>query len=149
MFVLGEDKIGRLKRLASRLGILQQVYFLGGRPDVGKFTRAADAFVLPAYDEAAGIVILEAISVGLPALVTDVCGYAPYVSRSRAGIVSSSPFDQSRFNGELVRILTSDERETWRRNGRRLGRSGQLSRLIPAACDLFEKFARDQEPEVY
>jgi UDP-glucose:(heptosyl)LPS alpha-1,3-glucosyltransferase len=144
LFVLGEDKIGRFERLASRLGIAQQVHFLGGRGDVARFIHAADAFVLPAHDEAAGIVILEAISAGLPALVTDVCGYASYVAQARAGIVSVSPFDQSRFNGELVRILTSAEREVWRRNGRQFGQSGELSMRIPTACDLIEKFARDE-----
>ncbi len=48
---------------------------------------AADILMHPAYQEAAGIVLLEAITAGLPIIVTEVCGYASFISQAQCGIV--------------------------------------------------------------
>ena len=148
LFVLGEDKQTRFKRLCTRLKISDRVRFLGGRDDVSRFLHGADALALPAYDEAGGIVILEAIAAGLPVLATDVCGHAEHISKAIAGLVSRSPFDQVRFNSELAQILTSRKREKWRENGRRYAASGALAGGTRTACDLIERFGRGEKKPV-
>lgn len=145
LFVLGEDRQRRLKRLAARLAITDRVRFLGGRDDVPRFLQGSDALALPAYDEAGGLVILEAIAAGLPVLATEVCGHASHLSKANAGIVSPSPFDQTRFNREVREILTSTQRAAWRENGQRYAASGALSGGTRAACERIESFAR-REP---
>ena len=144
LFILGEDNRRRFERLSARLRISDRVRFLGGRDDVSRFLHGTDALALPAYDEAGGIVILEAIGAGLPVLATDVCGHAPHVLKANAGLVSPSPFDQVRFNSELAQILTSRKREKWRENGRRYAASGALAGGTRTACDLIESFARGE-----
>jgi glycosyltransferase involved in cell wall biosynthesis len=49
---------------------------------------AAQLYVLPSVREPHPMSVLEAMSVGLPVVVTDDCGLAPLVERSRAGIVA-------------------------------------------------------------
>lgn len=148
LLVLGEDKQRRFERLCARLAIRDRIRFLGGRDDVPRFLRGADALALPAYDEAGGIVILEAIGAGLPVLATDVCGHSSHISTANAGLVSASPFDQVRFNKELAELLTSPERTTWRENGRRYAASGALSGGTRTACDLIERFGRGETKPV-
>lgn len=149
LLVVGDDNSGSFERLASRLGVGGSLRFAGGRGDVPRILQGADALVLPAYNEAAGVVILEALAAGLPVLVTDVCGFAPYVAEADAGIVSSSPFDQDRFNREVREVLTSPRRAAWRENGRRLAASGSLGGRARVACDLVERFVRgDIQPTV-
>ena len=149
LLVVGEDNARPFARLAARLGVAGQVRFAGGRGDVPELLRGADALVLPAYNEAAGLVVLEAVAAGLPVLVTDVCGFAPHVQRADAGIVSPSPFDQERFNGELGEILTSPRRAAWSEHGRGLAASGVLGGRARTACDLIERFVRgDIQPTV-
>ena len=70
LYVLGEDNAEPFRRMAKRLGVYQRVKFLGGRTDVPSFLFAGDGLLLPAYDENAGMAILEAMIAGLPALVT-------------------------------------------------------------------------------
>ena len=144
LFILGEDKRRRFERLSARLRISDRVRFLGGRHDVPRFLHGADALALPAYDEAGGIVILEAIGAGLPVLATNVCGHAEHISKANAGLVSPSPFDQVRFNSDLAQILTSRKREKWRKNGRRYAASGALAGGTRTACDLIESFGRGE-----
>lgn len=146
LFVVGADKAMRFRRLARRLKIAERVRFLGGREDVPALLRAADAFVLPAYDEAAGMVILESAIAGLPVLVTANCGYAPYIARAGAGIVTPVPFDQARFNADLERLLTSEERFQWSRRGRELAKDDSLYAMAPCAVELLERFAGGDEP---
>ena len=141
LYVLGDDNADPFQRLAGRLGIGERVYFMGGRPDVPDFLFAADAFVLPAYDENAGMAILEAMIAGTPALVTQNCGYARYLQQARAGLVTPMPYDQDTFNAQLVELITSDQRAEWARNGRALADDERIYQLAQRAVDLFERFA--------
>jgi len=61
------------ERLASELGLTSRVRFHGWLPRsrVEEFYRAADAFIFPSYREPGGNVTFEAMSYGLPVLVSD------------------------------------------------------------------------------
>ena len=138
LYVLGDDNADPFVRLAARLGIGERVRFMGGRPDVPDFLFAADGFVLPAYDENAGMVILEAMIAGTPALVTENCGYAPYLREARAGLITPTPYDQDTFNAQLAELITSDERADWARNGQALADDERIYQLAQRAVDRFE-----------
>jgi len=151
LLVVGDDKPGRFERLAKRLDLANQVRFLGGRDDVPALLAAADASVLPAYDENTGTAILESAIAGVPVLTTANCGYAPYIERAVAGIVTPMPFEQALFNADLARLLdsaSSAEREAWSRNGRRLGEDPSLYAMVPRVVELLERFAGGDEPRL-
>ena len=76
----------------------------------------ADILVHPALDEAAGIVLLEALVAGLPVVVTDVCGYAHHIATGRAGIVLPAPFDQADLDRAVLRTLDGVYRAECRRS---------------------------------
>lgn len=67
---------------------------------------AADLLLHPAYQEAAGIVLLEAVTAGLPVLTTCVCGYAHYIVDANCGAVIDEPFRQEALNEILLKALT-------------------------------------------
>ena len=142
LYVLGDDRAESFARMARRLGVAHRVRFLGGRDDVPQFLLAGDGLVLPAFDETAGMVILEAMIAGLPALVTRNCGYSTYLEDAQAGLLTPVPFRQQAFNEQLVELLTSDERDCWSRNGMAVAADENIYRMVPAAVDLFERFAR-------
>ncbi|WP_159736260.1 PqqD family peptide modification chaperone [Arthrobacter sp. 9V] len=52
--------------------------------------RQASVYVLPSVDEPFPMSVLEAMSVGVPVIVTDSCGLAPFIAESGAGIVVDS-----------------------------------------------------------
>lgn len=109
LWVIGNDHKQAYIRLAHRLGIQSQIHFLGAHDNVQAFLAAADLLIHPAREEAAGLVILEALASGLPVLSVDICGYADYVVQAGAGRILSTPFNQSELDQTLQAILQDTE----------------------------------------
>jgi glycosyltransferase involved in cell wall biosynthesis len=63
-----------LRKLTDELGLNECVTFFGEQADVSPFMLAADLFVSSSVTEGLPVSLLEAMSVGLPAVVTDVGG---------------------------------------------------------------------------
>jgi glycosyltransferase involved in cell wall biosynthesis len=67
--------LGRLRMLASRLGISHRVRFLGNRRDISKLLSAADVYCQPnSRPEPFGIGFIEALRAGLPVVTTALGG---------------------------------------------------------------------------
>lgn len=66
----------QLRRWVARLGLTGAVRFLGRRDDVPALMAASDLLVLPSGFEGLPLVLLEAMSIGLPVVATDVTGSA-------------------------------------------------------------------------
>jgi UDP-glucose:(heptosyl)LPS alpha-1,3-glucosyltransferase len=140
ILAVGEDKLEGMQALARKLGVEQRLILTGGRPDVPRLMLGADVFVHAARSELAGLVLIEAMTAGLPVIVTDICGYAPHIESARAGAVLPEPFDQDDLNRALAHILASD-RTLWRENGLRYT-ADIAARFSPTAeADLLEQLA--------
>ncbi len=147
LHVLGRDNAEPFKRMAIRLGVADRVrFFTEGRDDVPRFLFAADGLMLPAYDELAGMVILEAMFAGVPALVSRNCGYAKYLEEADAGLLTELPFEQSQFNRQLVELLTSAARPDWICRGMAMAERDELFTLADTAVDYLESFAASRKP---
>jgi UDP-glucose:(heptosyl)LPS alpha-1,3-glucosyltransferase len=141
LFIVGEDNAKPFAARVARLGLTDHVTFFRGRDDIPRFLFAADALLLPAYDENTGTVILEAMIAGVPVLATENCGYAHYVEDADAGLVVRIPFEQHACNDKLVELLTSPERNRWSRNGIAFGERPDIYRLVQHAVDELEAFS--------
>lgn len=140
LLVVGQDKERRFKRLAKKLGVEEEVRFLGGRDDVSELLLGADALVHPALDEAAGIVLLEALVAGLPVITTEVCGYAHHIAEARAGLVLRSPFRQEDLNTAVLRTLDGVFRAQCRDTGLAYSRLTDLYSMHSTGAKLIEDF---------
>src|SRR5271166_1697603 len=81
----------RLERLATRLGIVSRVRFLGWREDVPRLLAAADLLVCPSLHEPLGNVVIEAWSAGLPVVATASDGPAALIEDGESGILVPLP----------------------------------------------------------
>ncbi|WP_152226701.1 glycosyltransferase [Pseudomonas sp. SCB32] len=69
--ILGKGRLEEdLKDLARELGIAERVLFLGQVPDARRYFKAFDAFALSSDHEPFGMVLLEAMAAGVPAIST-------------------------------------------------------------------------------
>ena len=85
LWIVGDGPLGpSLRTLSSELGLSECVTFFGERNDVSSFLAAADLFVMPSITEGLPVSLLEAMSAGLPAVVTDVGGMGEIARLSRA-----------------------------------------------------------------
>lgn len=90
LWMIGDGNERRaLESLAVELGIAAQVTFWGQQLDVTPFFSAADAFIMSSVSEGLPMSLLQAFSLGLPAIVTDVGGMAEVVRLAHAGFTVS------------------------------------------------------------
>lgn len=76
-----------LEQLSQQSGLESNVTFWGQQLDVARFFSAADAFVMSSVSEGLPMSLLQAFSIGLPAIVTDVGGMAEVVQFAGGGVV--------------------------------------------------------------
>jgi len=75
LWIVGDGPLEvSLRKLTQELGLSNCVTFFGEQTDVSPFMLAADLFVSSSVTEGLPVALLEAMSVGLPAVVTDVGG---------------------------------------------------------------------------
>ena len=97
-----------LENLAVELGIHTQVTFWGQQFDVAPFFSAADAFIMSSKSEGLPVSLLQAFSLGLPAIVTDVGGMAEVVRLARAGFTVPAT-DPAEMAAAILRLANNDE----------------------------------------
>ena len=142
LIVIGQNKPDAFAAQARTLGVGDRVHFLGGRHDVPDWMLAADVLIHPAYSENTGTILVEAITNGLPVLTTDVCGFAPHVTKAGAGRVLPSPFSQAACNQALAEMLSSDQASTWGANGLAYAAKEDLYSCHERAADIIEETVR-------
>lgn len=120
--------------LVAELGLGEAVTFHGRVPhdQVAGFYDAADVFFFPSYREAGGIVVVEAMSHGLPSIVCDRGGPASSVDESSGiRVPARDPQQYAAALAEAVARLAADP--TLRRQ------LGQGARARMAAIGLWDK----------
>jgi len=137
LIAIGQDDPKPFLLQVKALGLSGQVQILKGRSDIPRFLLGADLLIHPAYNENTGTVLLEALVSGLPVLVTDVCGYAHYISAADCGRVLPSPFEQERLNRYLAEMLADPAaRARWRANGLAHADTADLYSMPQKAADV-------------
>lgn len=105
--LVGDGEEGRSLREAARdLGITDRVTFAGpqAHADVIRFMRAADVLVLPSIKEAFGMVLVEAMSCGLPVIASAVMGI-PHVVEDGVHGRLVPPADPARLASAVIDLL--------------------------------------------
>lgn len=88
LVVAGRDRqAAQFAGQARAAGLAGRVQFLGGREDVRPLYAAADCFILPTRYDPFPNTVLEALAMGLPAIVGKRCGAAEVVQPGRSGWV--------------------------------------------------------------
>lgn len=106
-FVLAGPDTGALPgtlALARKLGVMDSLDHVGplGHEEVLAAGRQADVYVLPSIEEPLGVSVLEAMSVGTPAVITRTCGLGPDVAAAGAGRVIDSRVGEDAENARKV-----------------------------------------------
>ncbi|MCF8143858.1 MAG: glycosyltransferase [Deltaproteobacteria bacterium] len=118
--LIGEDRgiQKQLEEKAHRMGLSQQIVFLGQRLDVPELLAAGDLLALSSHEEGFSNVILEAMASGLPVVATDVGGNREAVMNGITGWLVP-PRDPDAMADRILDLLSDKERAAaWGRQGR-------------------------------
>jgi len=132
-----------LESLAAELNISAQVRFWGQQLDVAPYISAADAFIMSSKSEGVPISLLQAFSLGVPAIVPDVGGMAEVVRLAKAGIIVPAE-DATEMTKAILRLAASDaEREEFSENAEKAFHSRfTLQIMVDAYMDLYRNTPR-------
>jgi UDP-glucose:(heptosyl)LPS alpha-1,3-glucosyltransferase len=124
LVVAGRDRdVKKFQQQARAAGVERQVRFMGGQEDVRPLYAAADCFILPSRYDPFPNTALEALAMGLPAIVSSHCGAAEVIAPGVNGWVCE-PDDP---NG-LARLLHAADAAT---------RTDELGRAARASAGRF------------
>lgn len=134
-----------LRQLATSLGIEHAVHFAGHQTDVLPYLRAADIFVLPSRAEGMSNSLLEAMAVGLPAVVSRIGGNTDLVAENRTGYLAdpNDPADLAR----AILLLLRDP-ELRRRMGQTAREFVRARYSLQAIVDRYEGIYRELSSKV-
>jgi glycosyltransferase involved in cell wall biosynthesis len=144
LWIVGDGRERKsLEELATELGIACQVTFWGQQLDVAPFFSAADSFIMSSKSEGLPISLLEAFSLGLPSVVTDVGGMAEALRLAQGGITVSAT-DPAEMAAAILRLARSDsEREQFSKNaGDAFCSRFSLQSMAGAYMDLYRNTSR-------
>lgn len=120
LLVVGDDaRLSRYRSWAERVAP-GRIAFAGRREDVENYYAAADTVALPSLQEAFGNVVLEALSSGVPVLVSATAGAAEVLAgRLMRGAIAGSD-DPAALANALLDLLRSSRDVSLRREARQL-----------------------------
>jgi glycosyltransferase involved in cell wall biosynthesis len=99
----------QLEREASRLGLKDQVRFLGWQRDLSPMFRNWDVFASPSHEEGFGMAALEAMAEGLPVVATSVGGQPEVIEDCKTGYLVP-PSDVAELTRRLRLLVADPER---------------------------------------
>jgi len=131
---------GDLKEKARALGVADHVRFLGSYPQLLRFYPMLDFLVLPSLWEGLPLCILEAMSLGLPIIATQVGGVGDALQDGRTARLAPAA-DAPALARAVIGFL--DEPETARQFGRAARRAfderHDAAIMVRAYLDLYER----------
>ncbi len=98
---------GTLEALTKKLTLDGRIHFVGrcGPDEVREWLRASDVFVLPSSNEGFSCSLLEAMSMGLPPVVSDIPANTQLVQDGKNGLIVKLR-DQGEIAGALMRLFS-------------------------------------------
>jgi glycosyltransferase involved in cell wall biosynthesis len=112
LIVVGNnEQIGTYQQQAEKLGIGQRVNFLGAINCVEQVYQAADCLAHPTLEDTFAMVVLEAMSYGLPVVVSreKYCGIAGLLTDKLNALVLDDPKDAAALQQLLMLVLNNAE----------------------------------------
>lgn len=93
--------------LADKLGIADNVHFLGYRRDIPSLLKNADVYAFPSFREGLGMASIEAMATGIPLVTSDRHGINDYSENGKTGY-KYNPNDVEGFAEGIRTILGND-----------------------------------------
>lgn len=108
LLVIGNAaQIPKFQLMAAERGIAEYVHFVGPQSDMSLVYRAANLMVHPTLEDGFAMVVLEAMSYGLPIVVSSqqYCGISQFLRHDVDALVLDDPHDEAAMAAAIHRVL--------------------------------------------
>lgn len=145
LLVLGEGNRQYYQSICDRYA-LKNVHFLGKQKDIERFFRAADVFILPTQYEPFGLVILEALSCGVPVITSRCAGAAELIQDGQEGFLLDDPKNADVL-AEKISILANEPkiRESMKAAAREVGKKNSWDHVAKKYDQVLQSVLQSQQ----
>jgi len=127
------------ERLARKLGISENVIFLGNSNEIDKILCFSDLFLLPSKTESFGLAALEAMASGVP-VVSSNTGGIPEVNIDGVTGYLSDVGDVASMAENAIHILENPERlNTFKANAKKESKNFSIANVVPKYEVIYRK----------
>ncbi len=105
------DKQKELQEQADKVGLHDNVHFLGYRNDVKDLYETSDCFVMPSFREGLSRSIMEAMAIGLPCIVSKIRGNVDLIENGKGGFLCKCN-NSSEFSEAIYKIYRDKAMQT-------------------------------------
>jgi glycosyltransferase involved in cell wall biosynthesis len=143
--VIGKSNHAEFERQAADLGLAMQVHFLGslqGAQAMAQAYQAADALAHPTLEDSYAMVVQEALSHGLPVVVSDAayCGIAAHLQHAHDALILPNPRDAKALASLIKQALFDPKlRQHLREQGLAFARAHSTEQTLAAYLAIYER----------
>jgi UDP-glucose:(heptosyl)LPS alpha-1,3-glucosyltransferase len=108
--VVGQENPADFLEQARKWNVEDRVQFAASEPDVRRFYAAADVLAAPSLEDSFNLPALEAMSCGLPVIVSVNAGISEWIRHGENGLLLQDPQDPRELAETVRALVTSPER---------------------------------------
>ncbi|MEH2049822.1 glycosyltransferase family 4 protein [Nostoc sp.] len=143
--VVGHIEGSPFPQLAASLGLSDRVHFVGFRRDIPEIMRSVDLFIFPSRYEACSLVLLEALSSGLPVITATATGGAELVT-PECGIVLTDSNDIDALAVAMMSLVRDSAlMKQMSQAARSVAEQHSWITMAQTYVDLFEELSKNAE----
>jgi UDP-glucose:(heptosyl)LPS alpha-1,3-glucosyltransferase len=142
LLVCGSSRTSGYERMIRRLGIKSQVHLIGFQPNVRACFFAADFLIHPTFYDPCSLVVLEALTCGLPVITTQYNGAAELLHEGRDGYIIPNPHDYRLLARRIQQLCKQEKCLALSQEARNSGRAWTFEDHYQALVQVFQQAAR-------
>lgn len=141
LLVCGGGKIAPFRRLADRLGLGNEIHWIGFVPDIRSCYWSSDFFVQPTFYDPCSLVVFEALACGLPVITTACNGAGEVMTNGQEGYILTAPDAIEELITALEHLTDDDLRLAMSVRARELGLAQSFDNHVARLIRVFEDVA--------
>ncbi len=141
LIVAGKGNIKKYERIARKAGIAGNVIFTGavGRERLTDLYLAGDLYMMLSKFDTFGMVVLEAMAVGLPVIVSHSVGAKDLIEEGKNGFVITDPSDANQVASKIQFLFDQNKRKSMSAAAYRTASQNTWDIVASKYSDLYEE----------
>ena len=140
VLVVGKGERKRYIALCRELGIANRIIFTGVIREVEKYYLASDIFAMPSQFDTFGLTVLEAMTAGLPVIITRRVGAMDLIDSGVQGFVLSENPSPSDITAALASLMEKEDRLVMGKNAQQVALQNTWDKTADQVANLYHQF---------
>lgn len=133
-----------LEEMCQKIGLCDQIRFLGKQEAIEELLSVSDLFVLPSSSESFGLAALEAMAIEVPVISTNIGGIPEVNIDGETGFLCDVGDVDSMAKKALEILSDTETHEKFKKRAFERAREFAIEKVVPQYLELYEKVIREK-----